>query len=1237
MRPFVHLHVHTQYSILDGQASIPRLVDKALADGMRGMAVTDHGAMFGIKEFYNYVRKVNKQRSPEERFMPILGCEVYCAPTTRFEHKDKSWHLILLAKNATGYHNLLKIASHAYTEGFYKHPRTDHDELIRYHEGLIACSACLAGEVPSLLRDGRTDEAERAIDWFHNLFRDDYYLELQRHPVTDPHQVANRETFQVQEPVNQQLIPLARKHGVKLICTNDVHFVDQENAEAHDRLICLSTQKDLDDPHRMRYSKQEWFKTQAEMNTLFADIPEALDNTLDVLAKVEHYSIDHEPIMPAFPIPAAFGTEAQWRQRLTEQDLYDEFTRDENGQVVMDPETGRKTIQRLGGYDKLYRIKLEADYLRHLTYERAHALYGDPLPPDVDERIRFELHVMKTMGFPGYFLIVQDYIYAARHELGVWVGPGRGSAAGSVVAYCLGITRIDPLKYDLLFERFLNPDRISMPDIDVDFDDDGRDIVLDWVTHKYGPDKVAHIITYGTMAAKSAIKDVGRVQGLSPDVTNALCKNIPDRLPDGASPTLDNIIKYVPAIAEAATSPDPRLRDTIRYARMLEGNVRNTGIHACGTIICRDPISDWVPVSTVLADKKSTQRLVCTQYDGHVIEETGLIKMDFLGLITLSILKEAVDIIRQSLAITIDIDHIPLDDPATYQLFCDGRTIGVFQFESAPMQRYLRQLQPSCLEDLIAMNALYRPGPMDYIPDFIDRKQGRKPIEYDLPCMEQYLRPTYGITVYQEQVMLLSRLLAGFTRGESDTLRKAMGKKQKAVLQSLRPKFITQGKQRGHDEKTLQKIWEDWEKFAAYAFNKSHATCYAWVAYQTAFLKAHFPAQYMAGVMNRSLRDIKEISKLMEECRQMGIDTKGPDINESLHKFTVNAQGTIRFGMAAVKGVGTSAAQSIIDERLKNGPYTSPCDFFQRINPALCNRKSIEALILAGAFDTFKELPREAYFAPVAGGRTQFLDTLLRYGAEQQARKSEYQNTLFGDMSQTVKAHTPTPPADYERWSTIERLSKERDCVGLFLSAHPLDPYAVILKHCCNTSVKQLNDNDNLRQLATLPTFAFAGIVTARKEKISRGGRPYGTLRIEDFSGSCDITLFADDWLKFSPYFDPAKGLPLYLRARSLPRRDHPDTFFLSILSVALLADVKDQLIRQINISLPLHALTTTLAEQLAPFTTDDPAAATLLINLHDTLDHHITLKAQLRIHVTPALTQLLDNSPEINYSISGE
>ena len=903
MEDFIHLHVHTYYSLLDGQSPVEKLVDKAIANGMRGMAITDHGNMFGVKELFNYCNKVNGKLKKEgkEPFKPIFGCEMYVAHRKKSDRvKEKGdmggYHLIVLAKNYNGYKNLIKLVSRAWVDGYYMRPRTDREDLEKYHEDLIVCSACIAGEVPAKILKNDIAGAREAIEWYKNLFGDDYYLELQRHEVRDPHQRANRETFPLQQQANKVLMELAKEYGIKLVCTNDCHFVNQDNAEAHDHLLCLATGKDLDDPNRMLYTKQEWFKTREEMNEVFADVPEALSNTLEILDKVEFYSIDHSPIMPFFPIPKEFGTEEDTRKRITPEELFREFTTDENGNDIMSQEEAESKIKKLGGIDKLYRIKFEADYLAKLAYDGAKRLYGDPLPEEVSERVKFELHIMKTMGFPGYFLIVQDFINSAQDELGVMVGPGRGSAAGSVVAYCLGITKIDPIKYDLLFERFLNPDRISLPDIDTDFDDDGRGKVLEWVEDKYGHDKVAHIITYGTMATKNSIKDVARVEKLPLDISNRLCKAIPDKLPDGLKMNLTNAIKCVPELRDAEASANPQMANTIKYAKMLEGTVRGTGIHACGTIICRDAISDWVPVSTAEDKSDPGHKLLATQYDGHVIEETGLIKMDFLGLSTLSIMKETVENIRLTHdGFTLDLDTIPIDDELTYKLYQEGRTIGTFQFESAGMQKYLRELRPTVFEDLIAMNALYRPGPMDYIPSFIARKNGKEPITYDIPCMEKYLKDTYGITVYQEQVMLLSRQLADFTRGESDALRKAMGKKKKAIVDAMKPKFIEGGKKNGHDPKVLEKIWGDWEKFASYAFNKSHATCYSWVAYQTAYLKAHYPAEFMAGNMSRCLNDITKITKLMSECQAMNIPCLGPDVNDSEQKFSANKKGDVRF------------------------------------------------------------------------------------------------------------------------------------------------------------------------------------------------------------------------------------------------------------------------------------------------------------------------------------------------------
>lgn len=1233
MEDFVHLHVHTQYSILDGQAAIPKLVDKAIKNGMRGMAITDHGNMFGIKEFFNYCNKINKEKPEEEKFKPIFGCEVYCARRDLHSKEnnalDKSgWHLILLAKNEVGYHNLIKIVSEAWVDGYYHRPRTDHHSLELHHEGIIASSACLAGEIPRYIKNGQIEAAEKSIEWFKSVFGEDFYIELMRHEVKDPNQRANRDTFLEQKAVEPMLIKLARKHNVKIICTNDSHFVDEENAEAHDRLLCLSTGKDLDDPNRMLYSKQEWFKTREEMNEAFHDIPEALSNTVEILDKVETYSINHEPIMPFFAIPESFGTEEQWREKFTEEDIFNEFTRDENGKVILSQEEAEKKIKKLGGIQKLYRIKFEADYLKEITYKGARTLYGDPIPPNVKDLLDFELHVMKTMGFPGYFLIVQDFINSAQKDLGVWVGPGRGSAAGSAVAYCLGITKIDPIKYDLLFERFLNPDRISLPDIDTDFDDDGRGKVLQWVTEKYGTEKVAHIITYGTMATKLAIKDVARVQKVPLPIVNALCKAIPDKLPNGKKMNLANAIECVPELKDATTSPDPLLRDTMRFAQMLENNVRNTGVHACGTIICRDAIDDWVPVSTA-EDKETGEKLRCTQYDGHVIEETGLIKMDFLGLKTLSQLKEAVINIKESLGIDVDVDKLDITDEATYQLYCDGRTVGTFQFESAGMQKYLRELQPSVFEDLIAMNALYRPGPMDYIPDFIDRKQGRKPIEYDIPCMEKYLKDTYGITVYQEQVMLLSRQLADFTRGESDKLRKAMGKKMKNIVDAMKPKFIEGGKKNGHDPKVLDKIWGDWEKFASYAFNKSHATCYSWLAYQTAFLKANFPAQFMAAVMSRSLDNITDIRKLMDECKQMGISTLGPDVNESRHKFSVNQRGDIRFGMGAIKGVGEAAVQSIIDEREKNGPYKTVFDFFERVNLTQCNKKSIESLVNAGAFDSFKEVTRETFAANGQKPGETYLDVLSRYGISYQQDKFQAQTSLFGEMDIAI-SHPPLPK-EIPVWGNLEKLNKERELVGIYLSAHPLDEYSVVLDYVCNTKMNQLEDRE---ELAKMEEVIVGGIVSGVRTGETKNGNLYGIVKLEDFEGNGELALFGNDWITYRNFF--MEGASLYIRLKSEPHKYKAGQYNLNIKSVELLSDVKDKVIHKVTFNVPLDLLTPTMVEDLAEIVEEEPGEAELFFNIHTTDSNKISLMSRkTKVRMGKRMAQYIREHEEIEIKVN--
>ncbi|WP_106831734.1 DNA polymerase III subunit alpha [Parabacteroides pacaensis] len=1215
MQPFVHLHVHTQYSLLDGQASIDALIDKAQADGMHAIAVTDHGNMFGIKEFFNKVNKknskykgtisdckkeldqLNDKPNPTEEeldrmkklsekirdckanlFKPIIGCECYCA-RTKLSDKDgkehlSGYHLIVLAKNLRGYKNLIKMVSISWTEGFYGRPRIDKSLLEKYHEDLIICSACLGGEIPQYIMKGQLNKAEESILWFKNLFGNDYYLEMMRHETHNPN--ADCTTYPKQEEVNKVLIELAHKHHIKLIATNDVHFVNEEDAEAHDRLICLSTGKDLDDPNRMRYTKQEWMKTTAEMNAIFADIPEALSNTLEIAEKVEFYSIDNPPLMPDFPLPDGFSD--------------------------------------------------NDDYLRYLTYEGAKRKYGENLTEEVKERLDFELGVIKGMGFPGYFLIVQDFIAAAR-QLGVSVGPGRGSAAGSAVAYCLNITDIDPIKYDLLFERFLNPDRISLPDIDTDFDDDGRGEVLRWVTEKYGKERVAHIITYGTMATKSAIKDVARVQKVPLAESNRLAKLVPDKIPDMKKFKLKDAINYVPELKDAANGSDPLVRNTLKYAQMLEGNVRNTGVHACGVIIGKYDISDVVPVSTA-KDKDTGEEMLVTQYEGSVIEDTGLIKMDFLGLKTLSIIKEAVENIKQTTGETLDIDHVSLEDTKTFELYCAGKTTGTFQFESAGMQKYLKELHPTKFEDLIAMNALYRPGPMDYIPSFIARKNGQEEIKYDIPVMERYLKDTYGITVYQEQVMLLSRLLANFTRGESDALRKAMGKKLIEKMNHLKAKFLDGGKSNGYSEDILNKIWSDWEKFASYAFNKSHATCYSWVAYQTAYLKANFPSEYMAAVLSRNISDIATITKFMDECKAMGIEVLGPDVNESNLKFSVNKKGNIRFGLGAVKGVGEAAVLNIMEER-KKGLFTDIFNFVERVNLTSCNKKNIESLALAGAFDNFTEIRREQFFAENSKGEL-FLESLVRYGNRFQMDKNMATNSLFGDANMVSVIHPEIPTCD--KWSDLERLNKEKELVGIYLSAHPLDDYRIILSYVCNTGLAELADREALRGREIL----MGGIVTNFREGMTKTGKPFGILKVEDFTGSGEIALFGNDYIEYSKF--GKMGMYLLISATVQPRKWNENELDLRIGSIKLLSDEKDALIEKITITLSVHDLDEPTISDLSVFIKNNPGQSLLYFKIVDG-EHNVSLRMfspSKRLSVTRDLVDYLQSHESLDFKING-
>lgn len=1142
MSDFVHLHIHTQYSILDGASDINKLLEKAKNDGMKALAITDHGNMYGAQIFHATARKKGVK--------PILGCEVYVARNGRFNKSDKGDrnrdHLILLAKNKTGYHNLIKLVSKGWTEGFYYSPRVDKELLKQYSEGIIASSACLGGEVPQLVMNESYEAAREVVKEFKEIYGDDYYLELQRHKSGIPE--IDEDTFQQQQKVNQVLLKLAEEMQVKVIATNDVHFVDAEDAEAHDRLICLNTGKDLDDPTRLRYTKQEYLKTQQEMAGLFADIPDALINTIEIADKVEDYELDHDPIMPEFPIPADFETIEGIRSKHSEDSLREEFG---------------KAYDRLGGYEPVTKIKLESDYLRKLVYDGASKRYGANLSDDVRERIDFELNTIKTMGFPGYFLIVQDFLSAAR-EMGVAVGPGRGSAAGSVVAYCIRITDIDPIRYDLLFERFLNPDRISMPDIDIDFDDDGRELVLKWVVDKYGKNRVAQIVTYGTMAAKGAIKDVARVQKLPLAESNRLTKLVPER----PGITLDQAFQEVKELEQEKQSKNPLIIETLKYAKELEGSVRQVGIHACGIIIGKEDLTNYIPIST----SKESELLV-TQYDGKHIESVGMLKMDFLGLKTLSIIKDAVENISLSKKIQLDISEISLDDPATYELYSKGETTGLFQFESPGMKKYLKELKPNRFEDLIAMNALYRPGPMEYIPDFIRRKHGQEPIVYDLPEMEEYLKDTYGITVYQEQVMLLARKLGGFTRGEADSLRKAMGKKIESMMNQLKEKFVEGCQKNGHDLKVVEKIWNDWAAFAKYAFNKSHSTCYSYVSYQTAFLKAHYPAEFMAAVLSRNTTDIKKITTFMDECKRMGLRVLLPDVNESRIKFTVNSKGDIRFGLGAIKGVGESAAQEIIKQRELDGPYKDVFDFFGRVNLQQVNKRTIESLILAGALDFQTDIGRHQYFANLPGTEVSFLETLIKYGNKVQSEKNNKQITLFGEI-EGYEIPKPEVPVVAE-WSSSYQLNKEKELIGIYLSAHPLDEYRIELNHFCSHSLSELHNLEELENMS----ISFGGKVTASAERMTKNGFPFGTMELEDFTDSYKLSLFQKDYIKFKSFF--TEGLSLFIRAKVQKRAySNSGELELKIDSMELLSELKTK-VKELTVQLPLEVISRDFSERL--------------------------------------------------------
>lgn len=1200
MSQFVHLHVHTQYSILDGASAIKPLIKRAKALGMPSLAITDHGNMFGVKEFHDAAVK--------EGVKPILGCEVYVATGSRFDKKrgreDRGHHLILLAKNLTGYHNLAKMVSYAFTEGYYYHPRVDKELLRTYHEGIICCSACLGGELPQAIMHGGFDKAEAVVREFKEIFGDDYYLEMQLHRSGDPRRDAD--VYENQKRVNAVILELAAKHNVKYIASNDAHFIMADDAEAHDRLICLNTGKDLDDPTRMRYTGQEYLKSEQEMAELFGDHPEALTTTLEIADKVEEYSLEHKPLMPNFPIPDDFPIDLPQLKESFSKKIKDEV-------LLAEVQRATSLDELIGGHPELAESLMIAKqflYLKHLTFEGARRRYGE-LNEQILKRLDYELSTIEWMGFPGYFLIVWDFIRAAR-ELGVSVGPGRGSAAGSVVAYSLGITNIDPIKYDLLFERFLNPDRISLPDVDVDFDEDGRADVLHYVVEKYGSKRVAQIITFGTMAPKAAIKDVARVQKLPLSESNRISKLVPEK----PGTTFEKAFKEAPELLAERESENPLIRATMKYAEQLEGSVRQTGVHACGVIIGQDDLEKFAPIAIA-----KDAELNVVQFEGKQVESVGLIKMDFLGLKTLSIIKDALENIEASKGVKIDIDAIPLDDSATYELYSRGETTGLFQFESPGMKKHLRNLKPNRFEDLIAMNALYRPGPMEYIPSFIARKHGQEKVTYDIPDMEEYLKDTYGITVYQEQVMLLSQKLAGFTGGQADTLRKAMGKKKKDVLDKMKPQFIEGAQKNGHDPKICEKIWSDWEAFASYAFNKSHSTCYAYVSYQTAYLKAHYPAEFMAALLSRNLSDIKKISFFMDECKRMGLSVLGPDVNYSKSRFSVDDEGNVRFGLAAIKGVGEAAVQDIVECRQRDGKFKSVYDFMERVNLQAVNRKTLENLAVGGAFDSISDLPRGAYFAS-DGREGTFLEALVRYGNRVQSEKANVQQSLFGGGNAEADIQKPEP-LPHEPWTKLEMLNKEREVIGIYLSSHPLDDFSVIIRHYCHSTLGDLQDLPSMKN----KDFTVAGMVTSVTHLTTKTGKPYGRFTIEDYNSSHEFVLFSKDYENFRRYL--YEGYYLLVRGRVQERTYNPNELECRINSMMMLSEAQETLIRELTIALPVAELTEDIVSQLKETINENRGNVTLRVKVLDPqADVAVNLYSKtLKVGMTPGMVRFLDDN----------
>ena len=1079
MPGFTHLHVHTQYSILDGAARIPDLIDKAKESGMKALAITDHGNMYGVLKFCD--------AAVSKGIKPIIGCEIYVTENRhlkRGKQDRSSHHLILLAKNLNGYRNLSRLSSLGYLEGFYYNPRIDKELLRKYSEGLIASSACIGGELPSTILNKGEEAGEKVLQEYIDIFGDDFYIELMDHGLPE------------QKKVNPILVKLARKYNRKYIATNDVHFINKEDYDAHRILICLNTGKDIDDDSSMEYTGFEYLRSPEEMAEVFSEYPEALENTQEIVDKIEDFDIKSKIILPVFPLPEGFET--------------------------------------------------EDDFLRHLTYEGAKKFYHD-ITDEIRERLDFELKVIKDMGFPGYFLIVQDFIAAAR-EMDVIVGPGRGSAAGSAVAYCTGITNIDPIKYNLLFERFLNPERVSMPDIDIDFDDEGREKVLDYVMDKYGKDKVAQIVTFGTMAARLAIRDVGRVVKLPLPDTDRIAKLVPER----AGTTLRQAYKEVPELNEIKKKGEPMARKTLSYAEILEGSARHTGTHACGVIIGPDDLINYVPLSTA-----KDSRLPVTQYEGKLVESVGMLKMDFLGLKTLSIIKDAIENIKQSKGVEIELETLPLDDGKTFELYQTGDTIGTFQFESEGMRAYLKELKPSNLEDLIAMNALYRPGPMSFIPTYINRKHGKEKVEYPHPWLEDILQNTYGIMVYQEQIMKTAQIIGGFTLGQADLLRRAMGKKQMEQMMKQKVVFQEGAEQKGVDKRKAEEIYEIMQRFAEYGFNRSHSAAYSVIAYYTAYLKANYPAEYMASVLTHNLNDIKKITFFIDECKRHGIAVLGPDVNESEFNFRVNKEGGIRFGMAAIKGVGENAVKAIIEEREENGLYKNVFDFAKRINLRSVNRRCFEALALAGAFDNFEGAHRAQYFHRESIDDSIFLEKVIKHAATYQEKQNSSQVSLFGGDTEESIPDIELPVCD--PWSKIQQLKNEREVTGFYISGHPLDDYRIEMQNFCTHTIGDLQEN-LLRYRNK--NIVFAGMVTLSEHRTTKHGKPFGRLAIEDFTDSISLVLFGEDYLKLKHFL--VDGSHLLVKARVSSRYNNPDQWEVKVSSMSLLHDAIEKLTREI-------------------------------------------------------------------------